>query len=332
MPLGKKLESIIFQKDLGTVAEKVSRVKHLALSIAQATGLGDEKKVVRAAELCKADLATELVQEFTDLQGTIGKHYALHQKEDNEVAEAIEEHWLPKSEGGVLPKSPVGIILSLADKLDNLISYFSVGLKPTSSSDPYALRRQTIGIIKILIENELSLDLSLFIKDEAVLDFITARAKGTFEEYGFQKDEIEASLQGKCINPFDQFLKTKALHEFRQSAHFNSLFEVYKRAKGQIGKEKKQTLKPNLLQEKAEKTLYDSLSSIEQPFKAVITQKNYQGAFEHLAKLQSPLATLFDEVKILSDEPQIRSNRIALLQEVFSHFALLLDFGKIQNT
>ncbi|MCB1080761.1 MAG: glycine--tRNA ligase subunit beta [Chlamydiia bacterium] len=327
----KKLETIIFQKDLGSVAEKVMRVKHLTLTLSQLLALGEEKLALRAAALCKADLATELVQEFTDLQGTIGKHYALHQKENPEVALAIEEHYLPKFEGDALPTTPVGTLLSLADKLDNLISYFKVGLKPTSSSDPYALRRQTIGVIKILIEKELSLNLELLIKDEELLDFITTRAKGVLEEYGFQKDEIEASLQGKCTNPFDQYLKTKALHEFRQSEHFGSLFEVYKRAKGQIGKEKKQTLKPNLFQEPAEKTLYESLSSLEKPLKAVLSQKNYQGAFEHLAKLQPPLATLFDEVKILSDEPQIRSNRIALLQEVFSHFSLLLDFGKIQN-
>ncbi|MGE0198484.1 MAG: glycine--tRNA ligase subunit beta [Simkaniaceae bacterium] len=327
----KKLETIIFQKDLGSVAEKVMRVKHLTLTLSQLLALGEEKLALRAAALCKADLATELVQEFTDLQGTIGKHYALHQKENPEVALAIEEHYLPKFEGDALPTTPIGTLLSLADKLDNLISYFKVGLKPTSSSDPYALRRQTIGVIKILIEKELSLNLELLIKDEELLDFITTRAKGVLEEYGFQKDEIEASLQGKCTNPFDQYLKTKALHEFRQSEHFGSLFEVYKRAKGQIGKEKKQTLKPNLFQEPAEKTLYESLSSLEKPLKAVLSQKNYQGAFEHLAKLQPPLATLFDEVKILSDEPQIRSNRIALLQEVFSHFSLLLDFGKIQN-
>ncbi|NGX50332.1 MAG: Glycine--tRNA ligase beta subunit [Chlamydiae bacterium] len=328
----KKLETIIFQKDLGSVADKVSRITHLALTLSQTLSFGDEKLVVRAAKLSKADLATELVQEFTDLQGTIGKHYALHQKEDSEVAVAIEEHWLPKSEGGALPTSPVGIILSLADKLDNLISYFSVGLKPTSSSDPFALRRQAIGVIKILIENDLNLNLEQLIKDPEILDFITKRAKGVLEEYGFQKDEIEASLQGRCSNPYDQYLKTKALHEFRQSAHFDSLFEVYKRAKGQIGKEKKHSLKPSLFKEPAEQNLYDSLSSLKKPFNALLLEKNYQSAFEQLAKLQTPLSLLFDEVKILSDEQALRSNRIALLQEVFSHFSQLLDFGKIQNS
>lgn len=327
----KKLELIIFQKELGTMAEKVDRLKRLAITLSQTLNLGNEKRVKRAAVLCKADIASELVQEFPDLQGTIGKYYALHQKEEEEVANAIEEHWLPKSEGGPLPASPTGMILSLADKLDNLISYFKVGLKPTSSSDPYALRRQAIGVIKILIENQLNLDLSLLIKDEQVLDFITNRAKGVLEEYGFQKDEIEASLQGRCHNPYDQYLKTQALNLFRATDHFEGLYEVYKRAKGQIGSEKKQTLKPKLFQETAEKNLYASLSSLEAPFKEVLVARDYKGAFEHLAKLRSPLSALFDEVKILAEEPQIRSNRIALLQEVFSHFSLLLDFGKIQN-
>lgn len=329
---GRKLEKIIFQKELGTMAEKVDRLKRLALVLSQALEMGDEASVLRAGTLCKADIASELVQEFPDLQGTIGRHYGLHQKEDEEVAQAIEEHWLPKAEGGPLPQTDTGILLSLADKLDNLISYFKVGLKPTSSSDPYALRRQAIGVIKILIENRLSLDLNMIIQDEEVLDFMTARAKGVLEDYGFQKDEIEASLQGRCTDPFDQYLKTEALNIFRGSDHFGGLYEVYKRAKGQIGSEKTHSLRPNLLQEKAEKHLFDSLSSLKEPLKKVLSSRNYQGAFEYLAKLRSPLATLFDEVKILADEPQIRANRIALLQEVFSHFALLLDFGKIQIT
>jgi len=327
----KKLENIIFQKELGTMAEKVDRLRRLALILAQALEMGSEKTVLRAASLCKADIASELVQEFPDLQGTIGKHYALHQKEEEEVAIAIEEHWLPKSEGDALPKSKTGVLLSLADKLDNLISYFKVGLKPTSSSDPYALRRQTIGVIKILIENNLSFDLQTVIKDQEVLDFLTARAKGVLEDYGFRKDEIEASLQGLCTNPYDQFLKTQALNLFRASDHFDGLFEVYKRAKGQIGSEKPHTIKPDLLIEAAEKSLYASLATLKKPFKEVLSSKNYQGAFEHLSTLRAPLAALFDEVKILADEPKIRANRIALLQEVFSHFSLLLDFGKIQN-
>jgi glycyl-tRNA synthetase len=176
-----KLEKILFQKKLGTVQEKVVRIALIAQNINDTLKLADAKKVARAAHLLKADLATEMVGEFPELQGTIGKYYALAQNEDPEVAAAIEEHWMPRIEGGDLPQTPTGTIVALADKLDNLISYFSVGLKPTSSSDPFALRRQTIGIVRILIENQLSLDLEEQLSSE-ILTFLTTRARGVFEE------------------------------------------------------------------------------------------------------------------------------------------------------
>lgn len=327
----KQLNTMILQKDLGTIAEKISRIKKFATILSKKLNLGDENTLLRAAELCKADLATELVQEFPNLQGTIGKYYALHQKEKKEVAIAIEEHWLPTYEKGPLPSSASGIILSLADKLDNLISYFHVGLIPTSSTDPYALRRQTLGIIKILIKHKLSIDLSSLIKDPVLLQFIIARTKGVFKEYGFRKDEIEASVQGGC-DPYDQHLKIKALHTFRNSTHFTKLLEVYKRAKGQIEKEIQSSLNPNLFTHPSEKNLYHSLSSLHEPFIISLTQKDYQSAFAYLAQLQSPLATLFSEVHILCEEPNIRSNRIALLQKLCSYFTDLVDFGKIQHS
>jgi len=327
----KKLEKITFQKDLGTMTEKVFRIKRLSSTLNQMLQLGEERVISRAAELCKADLATALVQEFPDLQGTIGKYYALHQKENKGIALAIEEHWLPRFEKDALPSSTTAIILSLADKLDNLISYFQVGLSPTSSHDPYALRRQTIGILKILIENRLSLDLTLLVKEHAVLKFVTARAKWVLEEYGFQRDEIEAAFQGRCTNPYDQYLKVEALHMFRKSPHFRDLFEVYKRAKRQTDKERRHPVKPHLLKEPAEKKIYETLLSLHTPFQALISQQNYHEALELLVKLHAPLSALFDEVKILSEEPQLRANRVALLQEVTSYLSTLLDFGKIQQ-
>lgn len=341
---GEKLESIVFQKDLGSVGEKAQRLKRLAIILAQILQISTEKKAGRAAVLAKADLASELVQEFPDLQGVIGKHYALIQKEDPEIALAIEEHYLPKSEGGNLPSSETGTLVSLADKLDNLIGYFSVGLKPTSSSDPYALRRQTIGIIKILIENSLSLDLTTIFHEAAslytvsdkklliadLLKYITSRCKGVLEDYDFKKDEIEASLQGICINPFDQFLKTKALHHFRKRPEFNSLYEVYKRAKGQLENQKTFSLKPSDFQQRSEKALYQSLTEITPPFNKAMESRDYETAFTLLTKLQKPLADLFEEVKILADDIDVRQNRLALLQEVFGYYSKLMDFGKIQ--
>ena len=327
----KKLDTMIFQKALGTLAQKALRIKEIALKLHSALTLGEKKDVERAACLCKADLASELVQEFPDLQGTIGKYYALHQGEKKEVAEAIEQHYLPKSEGGALPTSPLGILLSLADKIDNLVSCFQVGLKPTSSHDPYALRRQAIGVIKILIEHQLDLDLIPFFPRGEVLDFLTSRARSVLEEYGFAKDTIAASLLGKCQNPYSQYLKTQALHLFRSTDAFEGLWEVYKRAKGQIRSEKQALLNPSLLQEPAEKTLYSMLLTIDGSFKQALSERRYQNAFANLSQLHAPLNTLFEQVRIVSDDPHLHRNRIALLQKVFSYFSLLLDFEKIHS-
>jgi len=326
----EKLKKMTFQKELGSVFDKVKRIVTLSQTLNDTLNLADPIKVTRAALLCKADLASEMVGEFPELQGTIGKYYALAQNEDPEVAAAIEEHWQPRIEGGALPETKAGIILSLADKLDNLVSYFSVGLIPTSSSDPYALRRQSIGIIKILVENQLSLNLEDFLNEE-VLIYITSRSKGVFEEFGFAKDEVESSLMGLLRDPYDQYCKIEALHNFRKESSFPKLFEVYKRAKGQLQKEKPGIFDPALATEPAEKNLTHALEHLEKHWHNLIKQKSYAEAFLEMAKLQQPLADLFDNVKILCEDLKTRNNRLSLLHKVFSHFEELLDFSKIQG-
>ncbi|MES2345080.1 MAG: glycine--tRNA ligase subunit beta [Chlamydiota bacterium] len=326
----KKLQIMTFQKDLGSMKDKVMRVLFVAESLNNSLKIAKKEYVVEAALFCKADLAAALVGEFPELQGTAGKYYALEQNLNVEVASAIEEHWMPRKEKGALPSTPPGIVLSLADKIDNLNSYFKVGLKPTSSSDPYALRRQAFGIIKILIENELLLDLRQFLSEEP-LQFLTHRVKSVFEDEGFKKDEIEASLQGLCINPYDQYCKVKALHEFRKSGDaFSKLFEVYKRAKGQLEKPAVTSFDLAFAQEPAEKTLAEKLKSLEEPWNTALKTRQYAQAFSHIATLQPLIAHLFDTVKIMADDLQIRNNRIALLQKIFTLFEDLLDFSKIQ--
>lgn len=339
----KKLHLMTFQKELGTMLEKVERLILHAEKINQALTLADQTKVARAALLCKADLTSQLVGEFPLLQGTIGKYFALKQGEEKEIAQAIEEHWYPKSEHSPLPKTSIGIVVSLSDKIDNLLCYFSIGLKPTSSSDPYALRRQTIGLIKILIENRLSINLKELLTTcsaivqrsvdvDEILHFIASRAQGVLEEYGFAKDTINACLTETSLDLYDQFSKVAALHEFRSSSHsFSKLWEVYKRAKGQLDKEAPSSFNPALAKEPAELALLRALSHMEKHWAGILAEKQYTRAFEEMAKLQSPLATLFDTVKILSDDPALRANRIALLHKVFAHFVGLLDFNKIKG-
>lgn len=347
----EKLKSITFQKQLGSVYDKMTRLRKLSEILSEFIPGTNADMLKRAATLCKADLSTQLVYEFPELQGVIGKDYALVGKEEREVAEAIEEHWLPKSEGGPLPKSLTGSILALADKFDNLIGYYSVGIKPTSSSDPYALRRATLGIIKILIENKWSINLTKLLDraytafpklhgeinkqtelTKELQNFITSRARTVYEDYGFQKDEIEASLGSKSTDPYDQYKRIEALSKFRKSGDdFSKLFEVYKRAKGQLHLKIENSFDTKLLQESQEKTLAKEIDSIEKHWNDALVQADYTKAFELLSSLHIPLADLFNHVKILAEDTSVRDNRLALLQKVFNYFSELLDFSKIQE-
>ncbi len=331
----QKLQLMTHQKELGSMLDKVERIRTIAQTLREQFKGVNPELLARAALLSKADLASSMVGEFPELQGTIGKYYALAQGEGKEVAEALEEQWMPRFEGAALPETPIGILLSFSDKIDNLIGCYSVGLKPSSSSDPYALRRQSIGILKTLIHHKQRVNLKELLEKASqsfpklkgqqnlskplvleILHFITARAQGVFEEYGFKKDEIEACLQGQCIDPYNQFCKTQALHAFRQSGglEFSKLVEVYKRAKGQLEKPSSVPFNPDLIVEKSEKELVQALHALEKDWKVLLDKSDYENAFKRVATLQPPLARLFDEVKILCEDLTIRNNRIALLQ------------------
>lgn len=343
----EKLKSVTFQKDLGSMWDKVERIISHVKTIHRHLPICEINDALRAAQYCKSDLASAAVFEFPDLQGIMGYHYALAQNETSEVATAIKEHWMPLGEKAPLPESDTGIIVSIADKLDNLVGCFAVGLKPTSSSDPYALRRQVLGIIKILIRGQFRLPLSEVLKDgfrrlhveadeEKVLSdirkFITQRIKTVFQDYGFQPDIIEASLSTAVDDIYDTFCRVSALHNFRKdSERFQQLFEVYKRAKGQLEKFERMDFSEKLLQESAEKELNQQLKDIQNQLSSSLESRNYKEAYHLIATLQPPLAKLFDEVRILADDKQLKHNRLALLQRVFDRFGLLLDFSKIRE-
>jgi glycyl-tRNA synthetase len=347
--LNEKLKKVTFQKDLGTVYAKVERIVAHAHSIQQLLLISTPEKVERAALLCKADLASHMVYEFPELQGIIGRYYALAQDQDHEVAQALDEHWMPRGENAPLPETETGIIVSLADKIDNLLGCFCIGLKPTSSSDPYALRRQVLGIIKILIKGHYHLPLkhclltcashfsSTIMKDpeqvaQEIIAFVTNRIKTVFQDYGFHKDEIEASLSHGCDDIYDTFCRVQALHAFRSQANhqFGLLYEVYKRAKGQINGHELSQVTTDFLQEPAEKQLNDLLNSQQSAFNKALMQGHYDQAYALIATIQPALANLFEQVKILADDPELRANRLALLKRVFNLFDQLIDFSKIQ--
>lgn len=335
------LKNMVFQKELGSMFEKVERLAALVDIINARMAIADHVKMRRAALLSKADLASGLVREFPELQGTIGRAYALAQKEDGEVATAIEEQYLPRHEGDPLPTTPVGIVLSLADKMDNLLGCYSIGAEPTSSSDPYGLRRQAIGLLKICIALKASINLETLFADAstlfpqfqalpALMTFLIARLKGIFEESGFKKEEADAVLATRPLDPFDLFCKLEALHAFRQSGDaFAQLHEVHKRAKGILETPAEHPLNPALCTQPAEREVLAILERVHKEWKELLAQKRYVDAFHRMASLQKPLAHLFDTVRILDPDPQLRDNRTALLQAVFSLFRDLLDFTQI---
>lgn len=344
-----KLKDVTFLTGMGSLYDKVIRIIGHAEILHKTLKISTHNKALRAATLSKADLVSEMVFEFPELQGTIGRYYALNHGEDPEVALAIEEQWMPRGEKDPLPSSETGTILSLADKFDNLICCFAADLKPTSSSDPYALRRQALGIIKMLINGNYSLPFKETLENccrnftpahlrnkkqtiREIEEFFINRIKTVFQDYGFKKDEIEASLVSGFNDIYDTFSKVKALHHFRESGKdFTQLYEVYKRAKGQVSNAQVVPFSNELLVEEAEKELDSLLSKTQDEFTAAIQNHKYDEAYQLIAKLQPALARLFDEVRILADDPAIKDNRIALLQRVFALFSQLLDFGKIKE-
>jgi len=345
----EKLKDVTFLSGMGSVHDKVLRLIGHVEVLHKILHISTHDKAVRAAKLSKADLVSEMVFEFPELQGTIGRYYALNQGEDPEVAQAIEEQWMPRGEKEPLPETDTGTVLSLADKFDNLICCFSADLKPTSSSDPYALRRQVLGMIKMLINGKHCLPFKetlesccrnfiparlrnkmQVIKD--IEDFFINRIKTVFQDFGFRKDEIEASLVSGFTDIYDTFCKVQALHHFRETGEdFTRLYEVYKRAKGQINNQKALTFSNELISERAEKDLDRILNETQEKLSPAIQKQNYDEAYQLIAKIQPVLARLFDEVRILADDPKIRDNRIALLQRVFALFSQLLDFSKIKE-
>ena len=339
-----KLKTVMFQKDLGTIHQKVERIKHHANLIHHLLKIGSKEKIHRAAHLCKADLVTNLVKEFPELQGLVGKTYANIQGENSEVSEAIYEHWHPNSESGPIPATITGIIISLADKFDNLVGYYSIGLRPTSSSDPYALRRQTLGILKILTQHQLNLNLKSLMLDIfksfsshdgtktviEIVEFFKNRMKTLLEDSGFKKDSIEAVLSAKFGNPHDDLKRLKALEELRLEPYFLKLLEVYKRLKGQVEKLDNLHFNSNLMSESEEHNLHVAMEKIEQVIEENGYELNYEKILKMLSELSLPLADIFDRVKILCDDQQTKNNRLALLQKAYNLLLKFADFSKIQ--
>lgn len=343
----KKLNDITFYQKLGSLRDKSDRLLNHAKAIQEHLQLSlKEKDLQTASKFLKADLASHVVFEFPELQGIMGRAYAEAESLPLEVGEAIYEHWLPRYEEDELPQSTLGTLLSLSDKIDNLLSCFLTDRIPTSSSDPYALRRQTLGIIRILIENKCHLPLKRVFKQalghfkiqathdilDSLEQFIISRVKTVLTQYHLRPDEIQAILTLDHLDIYDLYLRAQSLHEFKEHELFTPLLEVYKRAKGQLHVEILKPANPAFFETEEEKNLYQHFLEVEKSFHQCIEEKLYLESFHLLATLQKPLSALFDHVKILVQDEQVRVNRLSMLNQIVSLFKKLFDFDLIKET
>ncbi len=356
-----KLEGIQFHEKLGTMLDKVKRNGEIAVLIADELKIENVNELERANKLSKCDLLTEMVKEFDELQGIIGMHYALKQGEKEEVAKAIYEHYLPKTADDELPETNIGTVLALADKLDTIISFFSIGEKPKTGADPFGLRRNAVGIVRILVEKQLDLDLKelidrmIVVKDlsnlykrtvldkktkekveidiksvkDEVLDFILGRFQAYMSSKGFPTDVINAVVSTRDFNLYRNYLKIKALSELKQNPEFDEIMTVFKRVGKIIPTGFIEKFNKNLLKEKEEIQLYEEFEKIEKEVEKDIEEKDYEKGLKEIVSLKKYIDNFFDNVMVMVKEEEIKENRLSLLKKINELFRKIADFTKI---
>ncbi|MDD2863808.1 MAG: glycine--tRNA ligase subunit beta [Methylococcales bacterium] len=351
-----RLETIVFQEKLGTVAQKVQRLIKLAEYIAPKIG-ADVELAKRTAFLAKNDLMTEMVGEFGNLQGIMGRYYALADGENPIVAQAIEEHYLPKQAGGATPSSDIGCVVALAEKIDTLAGIFSAGLIPTGDKDPYALRRAALGVLRILIENKLNLNLVELIdfackvitplksdkvvtefnesgqqeNAKLVIDFIFERLKGYCLDKGFTADEFEAVLAVNPAEPLDFMQRLQAVKAFRQLPEAESLAAANKRILNILKKSESPAAQTvGKLIEPVEIELLELAQKSAADIQPLLEKRDYQATLNRLAELKQPVDAFFDGVMVNCDDLELRANRLALLNLLSEQFLTCADISKLQ--
>jgi len=344
-----KLNGVTFQVKLGTVYQKVQRDERLSEAIAKAVSLSEEEIAYakRAAYLCKADLVTEMVGEFPTLQGVMGKEYALVSGEPHQVADAVFEHYLPRSAGDILPRTTTGQIVSIADKLDSIAGILAAGLIPTGSEDPYALRRQAHGIVSVVLENDLNIPMQSLIELalnlykeqgvgfdfdatlELIEDFIKGRVRTYLLGLGLPVQVVEAVGSMSINNMVDVRRRAEAIAAKLETPQMEDLLVAYTRCKNLAKIEVGIQVDENLLQEEAEKELYRALVGIDKDLGAA--GEDYSSSIDILARLREPVDRFFDEVLVMAKDEAVKDNRIRLLNYCVDVFLRLADFSKIPS-
>jgi len=344
----ESLDKVVFQAKLGSVGDKSRRVAKIAESIASELGENTEH-AKRAGLLCKCDLMTEMVYEFTDLQGIMGRYYAMNDGEAQEVADALDEQYMPRFAGDKLPAGKTGQILSLADKLDTLLGIFAIGQKPTGEKDPFALRRAALGALRILIECKLDLDLKSLLSHAAdgygnqvdgkkaiddVIGFMIDRLKVYYTSQNISVDVYDAVQALKPTRPIDFDRRVHAVNEFRKLDEAESLAAANKRIGNILRKvegEMPSLIRIDLLQESAEKHLNEQLQKMSSDVTPQLEAGEYASALKRLAGLRDPIDEFFDQVMVMADDEALKHNRIALLSQLHGLFIKAADLSRLQS-
>jgi glycyl-tRNA synthetase beta chain len=345
----EELKNVVFHSKLGTSWEKVGRFTTLARWLGGRLAPDHVDTLLRAAYLCKADLVTGMVGEFPELQGIMGRAYARLQGEKEEVARAIFEHYLPNRSGGPIPRGIEGSLLSIADKMDTIVGCFGVGLIPTGTADPFALRRQTLGIIRIILEKPFRLSISELI-DQAlpllsskmtepseavrhgVIEFFDGRLHHWLvSQEGYTPDVVDAALAVGIDDLVEAMARTKAVARFKSRADFESLATVFKRVVNIIKEPELAAVNHDLLLNAAEQTLYSAYGDTVGVVKECVQVSDYDGALEAMSSLKGSIDAFFESVLVMDKDDAIRRNRLALLTRIQDLFATVADFRKIQT-
>ena len=341
-----RLETVLFQQQLGTLKDKTDRIEQLAGEIAKQIG-ADEAKAKRAGLLSKCDLMTNMVFEFTDTQGVMGMHYARHDGEDEEVAVALNEQYMPRFAGDKLPKSLVASAVALADKFDTLTGIFGIGQAPKGSADPFALRRAALGALRIIVEKNLPLDLEDLVKKSAalfgdkltnqnvvadVVDFMLGRFRAWYQDEGIAVDVIQAVLARRPTRPADFDARVRAVSHFRTLDSAEALAAANKRVSNILAKADAAIGEINLTAcvEPAEKALAEAVLALRTEVQPLIAQGDYTAVLDKLANLRAPVDNFFDNVMVNAEDPALRQNRLAILNTLQGLFLQVADISVLQ--
>ncbi len=340
------LKKVVFQSKLGTSHEKMERFRALAAKIAAADLLRPAPPWTASPVLCKADLVTLMVGEFPELQGVVGREYAPRAGEDPVVARGIEEHYWPVQAGGPLPSDPEAQAVGVADKLDTIVGCFGVGLIPTGTADPYALRRQTLGVLRILDEKGYRLPLGWLVdqaleelgakltRDAAevrrdVLSFFRGRLEGLFAQAGLSGDLVAAALDAGFDDPVDARARVRTLEEARRSGELAPLAETFKRVANILKGQETGTPAPERFEVDAERDLWRVYEAVRGAMESAAARGAYGDFLATAAQLKAAVDAFFDAVLVMADDPAVRANRLALLGSVAALFRTVADFARV---